>query len=235
MGSQAGSDEIIRQLAGEFRVMTLDGLAVIASGLSRNTFDADIWVEPMDTADCWAKGIAPFIYAAGSAEAVAIGSWEKIPRDELAAVIERDGVIRINGLGRPLDIFAIPTSSICRISTRSGSGPSPWMTARVYLIRSTCWSVSRKPVATKIRRISFSSRVKSKRITSRASHGPRGTKRCKCSIVSSPRAWPRLRRRIPIRRCVTWDGDFCASWRRKVILSRRRFCGKSGSRGNGQG
>jgi hypothetical protein len=108
MGSQANSDQIIRLLAGEFRVMTLGGAAVIASGLSRNTFDADIWVEPMDSAERWAKGVAPFIYDAGSTEAVAIGSWERVPRDELAAVIERDGVIRINGLERPLDVFRDP-------------------------------------------------------------------------------------------------------------------------------
>ena len=78
MGTQANSDHIIRLLAGEFRVMTLGGVAVIASGLSRNTFDADIWVEPMDTADRWAKSVAPVIYAAGAAEVVALGSWEKI-------------------------------------------------------------------------------------------------------------------------------------------------------------
>lgn len=108
MGAQTNSDQVIRLLAGQFRVMTLGGVAVIASGLSRNTFDADIWIEPMDSAERWAQGVAPFIYAAGSAEVVAIGSWEKIPRDELAAVIERDGVIRINGLERPLDIFRDP-------------------------------------------------------------------------------------------------------------------------------
>lgn len=108
MGAQTNSDQIIQRLAAEFRVMTLGGVAVIASGLSRNTFDADIWVEPMDSADRWAKGVARFVYEAGTAEAVAIGSWDKIARDELAAVIERDGVIRINGLERPLDIFRDP-------------------------------------------------------------------------------------------------------------------------------
>ena len=46
MGTQTESDELIRRLAGEFRVLTLGGLAVIATGLSRNTYDADIWVEP---------------------------------------------------------------------------------------------------------------------------------------------------------------------------------------------
>lgn len=108
MGTQTKSDQIIQRLAAEFRVMTLGGVAVIASGLSRNTFDADIWVEPMDSADRWAKGVARLVYDAGTAEAVTIGSWDTISRDELAAVIERDGAIRINGLERPLDILRNP-------------------------------------------------------------------------------------------------------------------------------
>ena len=108
MGAQTDSGQIIKRLAAEFRVMTLGGVAIIASGLSRNTLDADIWVEPMGSADRWAKGVARFLYEAGTAEAVAIGSWDKIARDELAVVIERDGVIRINGLERPLDVFREP-------------------------------------------------------------------------------------------------------------------------------
>lgn len=108
MGAQTNSDEIIRRLAGNFRVMTLGGVAVIASGLSRNTFDADIWVEPMDSAEHWAKAVARFVYDAGTAEPVAIGSWANISREDLPVVIERDGVIRINGLERPLDIFRDP-------------------------------------------------------------------------------------------------------------------------------
>jgi len=108
MGAKGSSDEIIRLLAGDFRVMTLGGVAVIAYGLSRNTFDADIWVEPMDSAEHWAKAIVRFVYDAGPAEVVAIGSWQNVAREQLAAVIKRDGAIRINGLERPLDIFRDP-------------------------------------------------------------------------------------------------------------------------------
>jgi hypothetical protein len=108
MGSRTTSDEIIRGLANEFRVLTLGGVAIIASGLSRNTFDADIWLEPFGAPDRWAANISPFIFGSGTAEPVAIGSWEKIAREDLAAVIERDGVIRIGGLERPLDIFRDP-------------------------------------------------------------------------------------------------------------------------------
>lgn len=108
MGAKTESDDIIRRLAGEFRVVTLGGVAVIATGLSRNTFDADVWVEPFSSAEEWAGYLAPLLYDAGTAEPVAIGSWEPIPQQRLAEVIGRDGVIRLNGLERPLDIFREP-------------------------------------------------------------------------------------------------------------------------------
>lgn len=108
MGTKTESDEVIRRLAGEFRVLTLGGLAVIATGLSRNTYDADIWVEPFASPDEWSDRLAPMLYAAGTAQPVAIGSWEKIGRGNLAGVIGRDGVIRVDGLERPLDIFRDP-------------------------------------------------------------------------------------------------------------------------------
>jgi hypothetical protein len=108
MGSKTSCDEIIHRLAGEFRVLTLGGVAIIASGLSRNTFDADIWLEPFGDPDRWAESIIPFVFGPGTAEPVAIGSWEKIAQKDLAAVIGRDGVIRIGGLERPLDIFRDP-------------------------------------------------------------------------------------------------------------------------------
>ncbi len=108
MGTKTESDEVIRCLAGEFRVLTLGGLAVIATGLSRNTYDADIWVEPFASPDERSDRLAPILYAGGTAQPVAIGSWEKIGRGNLAGVIGRDGVIRVDGLERPLDIFRDP-------------------------------------------------------------------------------------------------------------------------------
>jgi hypothetical protein len=108
MGTQTESDEVVRRLAEEFRVLTLGGLAVIATGLSRNTYDADIWVEPFASPEEWSNHLSPILYASGTAQPVSIGSWEKIGRGNLAGVIGRDGVIRVNGLERPLDIFRDP-------------------------------------------------------------------------------------------------------------------------------
>jgi hypothetical protein len=108
MGTKTESDEVVRRLADEFRVLTLGGLAVIATGLSRNTYDADIWVEPFASPEEWSNHLSPILYASGTAQPVAIGSWEKITRENLAQVISRDGVIRLDGLERPLDIFRAP-------------------------------------------------------------------------------------------------------------------------------
>lgn len=108
MGAQTTSDDLIRRIAREFRVLTLGGVAVIATGLSRNTFDADIWVDPFSSPEDWAGRLAPLLYGVGTAEPVAIGSWKSIKRGSLADVIARDGVIRIHGLERPLDIFREP-------------------------------------------------------------------------------------------------------------------------------
>jgi hypothetical protein len=108
MGAKTGSDEVIRRVAGEFRVLTLGGVAVIATGLSRNTYDADVWVDPFGSPEEWSSRLAPALYDSSSGQPVAIGSWEKIPRGQLAEVIGRDGVIRLGGLERPLDIFRAP-------------------------------------------------------------------------------------------------------------------------------
>jgi hypothetical protein len=86
----------------------LGGLAVISHGLGRNTHDADIWVEPMESPEIWASVVGPLVYSTPSAKPVAIAVWEPIPEKNLAEVIARDGVFRINGLDRPIDIFRKP-------------------------------------------------------------------------------------------------------------------------------
>ena len=41
------TDQFIRKLTQRHRVVVLGGLAVIAHGLSRSTYDGDIWLDPM--------------------------------------------------------------------------------------------------------------------------------------------------------------------------------------------
>jgi hypothetical protein len=50
---QSTTDLFIGKIAADYRVILLGGLAVIAHGLSRSTMDADVWLEPMDSAGTW--------------------------------------------------------------------------------------------------------------------------------------------------------------------------------------
>lgn len=101
------SDDLTQVLVRHFRVLALGGVAVIAHGFGRNTHDADIWVEPMVSAEEWAKSIGVFLYT-GRHQPIAIGSWQPVNQTDLANIIARDGVVRIKGLDRPLDIFRNP-------------------------------------------------------------------------------------------------------------------------------
>ena len=108
MENLTDSDRLIHEIAASRRVLALGGLAVISHGLGRNTHDADIWVEPMESPEVWASVVGPLVYSTPSAKPVAIAIWEPIPEKNLAEVIARDGVFRINGLDRPIDIFRKP-------------------------------------------------------------------------------------------------------------------------------
>lgn len=108
MENRTDSDRLIHEIAASRRVLALGGLAVISHGLGRNTHDADIWVEPMESPEVWASVVGPLVYSTPSAKPVAIAVWEPIPEKNLAEVIARDGVFRINGLDRPIDIFRKP-------------------------------------------------------------------------------------------------------------------------------
>ena len=108
MENRTDSDRLIHEIAASRRVLALGGLAVISHGLGRNTHDADIWVEPMESPEIWASVVGPLVYSTPSAKPVAIAVWVPIPEKNLAEVIARDGVFRINGLDRPIDIFRKP-------------------------------------------------------------------------------------------------------------------------------
>jgi hypothetical protein len=108
MENRTDSDRLIHEIAASRRVLALGGLAVISHGLGRNTHDADIWVEPMESPEVWASVVGPLVYSTPSAKPVAIAVWVPIPEKNLAEVIARDGVFRINGLDRPIDIFRKP-------------------------------------------------------------------------------------------------------------------------------
>jgi len=108
MENSATADSLIRVISSQMRVVTLGGIAVISHGLSRNTHDADIWVDPNPTTEHWCDALWPIIFKKNLFGPVQIGTWRPFTREDFDSVIDRDGVIRINGLDRPLDIFRAP-------------------------------------------------------------------------------------------------------------------------------
>ena len=102
------TSRLTASLAADHRVLTLDGLAVLAHGHTRPTYDADIWLDPTLPPEEWAGCLRVWMGGHPSLGAVEIGSWRTIDPCDLKEVIERDGVLRIMGAKQPLDIFRRP-------------------------------------------------------------------------------------------------------------------------------
>lgn len=108
MAHSVTTAELTRQLAVNHRVVVLGGLAVIAHGHPRPTYDADAWLDPRLDPHPWAEAILTMLAPHPSLRALTIGRWKTIIAEDLAEVILRDGVIRIMGANQPLDIFRDP-------------------------------------------------------------------------------------------------------------------------------
>jgi hypothetical protein len=99
---------LIEKLASKNRVVLLGGLAVVAHGHSRSTFDADVWLDPALDAESWAKVILEMKKEVPALRCLAIAVWSEIQDAELAEITGRDGVVRLMGASQPLDIFREP-------------------------------------------------------------------------------------------------------------------------------
>jgi len=102
------AEDLVRQLALRFRVVTLDGVAVITHGLSRNTHDLDVWIDPMESPEAWCRTLWPWIMTDSKVTIIDIGSFSPVEEGIFPEVINHDGVVRVSGLDRPLDIFRRP-------------------------------------------------------------------------------------------------------------------------------
>ena len=100
--------KFVELLSGRHRVLVLGGLAVIAHGRDRHTADVDIWLEPLASADEWSMAVLDACAAFPTATIHKLPGWQEIPAREVARAIEEIGMIRVMGLGCPLDIFRRP-------------------------------------------------------------------------------------------------------------------------------
>ncbi len=102
-------DAFLRRLTGERRVLLLGGLAVIAHGLSRATKDADIWLEPMASADEWAGVLTAAWADFSDLRLTRLPHWTPLATSaEIAVAAEETGLVRVLGLECPLDVFREP-------------------------------------------------------------------------------------------------------------------------------
>jgi hypothetical protein len=108
MGAEQTAAELTSQLARGHRVLMLGGLAVVGHGLSRSTFDSDVWLDPDLPVGEWCHAVRSITAGQSRLQIVSIGNWKNVPEKDFPEVIDRDGVVRIIGLNQPLDIFRTP-------------------------------------------------------------------------------------------------------------------------------
>ncbi len=92
MEKQITAGELIAMFAARTRVLVLGGVAVIAHGMSRNTHDADVWVEPGENAVSWANLVLAVIAGFPTITPVRLALWTPLAAAELADAIESDGI-----------------------------------------------------------------------------------------------------------------------------------------------
>lgn len=102
------ADQFVELLARRTRVLMLGGLAMIAHGLARTTKDIDIWVNPEENESIWATVIADALADVPEARVCDLSKRTTVDVSLVEEVVARDGVIRIVGLDRPVDIFRVP-------------------------------------------------------------------------------------------------------------------------------
>lgn len=95
-------------LTASHRVVLLGGVAVIAHGYSRHTQDADIWLDPMSSAEEWAEVIIAACKEVNGATIHRLPGWIEVSGKQVASAAEETGMLRILGLNCPLDIFRRP-------------------------------------------------------------------------------------------------------------------------------
>jgi hypothetical protein len=101
-------DRFVRLLTSRHRVIVLGGLAVIAHGLSRSTYDGDIWLEPMADAETWSAELERCCRDFGELTLHRLPGWTPVSGEEIITAVVETGIIRVLGLDCPLDVFRVP-------------------------------------------------------------------------------------------------------------------------------
>lgn len=119
----------IRRLTHRHRVVVLGGLAVIAHGLSRSTYDGDIWLDPIANSREWAEFLEKTCHEAGNLTLHRLPGWVRVSGAALIEAVEETGMVRVLGLDCPLDVFRCPNEyepgdfeGVCQRARRRSDG-----------------------------------------------------------------------------------------------------------------
>ncbi len=99
-------EDVVTRLASQERVVMIGGLAVIAHGLSRPTKDVDVWLDPTKGAQSWLSSIKNVITK--DEKIVTLPGWKELEPSEVVENVEAVGMVRVEGLDMPLDLFFRP-------------------------------------------------------------------------------------------------------------------------------
>jgi hypothetical protein len=105
MGPEQTAAELTASLARRHRVLMLGGLAVIGHGLSRSTYDSDVWLDPSLSVDEWCAAVRTMTEGRVRLDIVSMGNWASVSEQDFSGVILRDGVVRIIGLRPQLAVL----------------------------------------------------------------------------------------------------------------------------------
>jgi hypothetical protein len=108
MGTTLTAAELTSSLARHYRVLMLGGLAVIGHGLSRSTYDSDVWLDPELPVIDWCAAVRGLVAGKSRLAIVRMGDWADVGEKDFPRTILSDGVIRITGTNQPLDVFRRP-------------------------------------------------------------------------------------------------------------------------------
>ena len=107
------AEKFIEDLASRARIILIGGLAVIAHGFSRTTKDADIWMEPCTDNGQFSEILLSALNPKSKLSFYDLRNQSVIKdrtAENIESTIEKDSVIRIIGLDRPVDVFRIPNN-----------------------------------------------------------------------------------------------------------------------------
>lgn len=212
--------DFLDHLIARHRVILIGGLAVIAHGLSRHTKHADVWLDPMDSSASWAGFLEQACAAFSGTSLHRIPDWQRVERGAVAQAVEEVGMVRVQGLNLPLDVFRRPNGfeetdfeAVLHDSSRRGDGsylPSP-----VDLIQTKNDTGRKSDI--------FHLEALIQEDYRRRLPAPHWPKRGTCSVNIPSGGCCRRLWKIRMKPSAPWPASTSANLPRREIRSRRRF------------